>query len=223
MAGCGLGRKWIYCIVLLCCTVFSAMAQDGALNKKVSVTFKNEGLTRCLEIVQQRAGVTFFYNPVEVNGTTKKYTIGFENKTVKEIVTYLLQGSGLEFEAADNKKIVIRKAKVLKQEDKTATQHKWRTVSGTVKDAKKGTPINGAEILIQSTGNHLTTDASGKFLVLVKDTVDVLVVYFVGYATTHVKVGDNTTLNIKIAPDSKTLGGVTVEARRRVHGSLLAE
>ncbi|WP_202183125.1 TonB-dependent receptor domain-containing protein [Chitinophaga solisilvae] len=207
------GRRWIYCMVLLLCTTLSAMAQD-ALKRKVSVSFKNESLARCLEIIQQRGGITFFYNPAEVNVTTKKYTAGFDNKPVTEVVNYLLQGTGLEFEAADEKKIVIRKMKPRTEEKQP---RKWRTITGEVRDAKKNTPVAGAEILIQSNGNHITADAAGKFAAEVKDTVDVLVVYFVGYATKMVKVGNSTSLSIKISQDSKTLGGVTVEARRRTN------
>jgi TonB-dependent receptor len=206
-------RKWLCVAILLFCTVFSAMAQDGALNKKISVSLKDEVLSRSLEIVQQKAGITFFYNPAEVNGITKKYTVSFDNKTVAEIVTYLLRGTGLEFSAVDNRKIVIRKEIV---QEKPAPR-KWRTISGEIRDAKKNTPIGGAEILVQSTGNHIIADAAGKFTVEVKDTVDVLVLYYVGYATKTVRVGDKEELTIKLSQDSKTLGGVTVEARRRTN------
>ncbi|GAA3926444.1 TonB-dependent receptor [Chitinophaga oryziterrae] len=190
------------------------MAQDGALNKRTSISLKNEGLSRSLEILQQRSGITFFYNPAELSAVTKKYTVSFDNKTVQEILNSLLQSTGLEFEAADNKKIVIRKIVI---QQKTPALRKWRTVTGEVRDAKKNTPVGGVEILVQSTGNHITADAAGKFAVEVKDTVDVLILYFVGYATKTVKVGDKEILNISITQDSKTLGGVTVEARRRTN------
>ncbi|NML42052.1 TonB-dependent receptor [Chitinophaga sp. G-6-1-13] len=206
------GWRWVCSLALVLCFLTTAVAQDNALAKKISVSFKNEGLVRCLEMVQQRGGVTFFYNPAEVNATGKKYNTGFDNKSIQEVVMYLLQGTGLEFEMADNKKIVIRKA-----QPKTETPRKWRTVSGVVRDAKKNMPIGGAEILVQSNGNHLTADAGGRFTLEVKDTVDVLVVYFVGYATKMVKVGASKALDIHIQADSKTLGGVTVEARRRTN------
>lgn len=201
-------------LILLLLTVFSAMAQDGALNKRTSISLKNDGLSRSLEILQQRSGITFFYNPAELSAVTKKYTVSFDNKTVQEILSSLLQSTGLEFEAADNKKIVIRKIVI---QQKTPALRKWRTVTGEVRDAKKNTPVGGVEILVQSTGNHITADAAGKFAVEVKDTVDVLILYFVGYATKTVKVGDKEILNISITQDSKTLGGVTVEARRRTN------
>ncbi|SJZ62312.1 TonB-dependent receptor [Chitinophaga eiseniae] len=214
------GWRWVCSLALVLCFLATATAQENALAKKISISFKNEGLVRCFELVQQRGGVTFFYNPAEVNASGKKYNVSFDNKTVQEVVVYLLQGTGLEFEMADNKKIVIRKA-----QPKTEAPRKWRTLSGVVRDAKKNTPIGGAEILVQSSGSHLTADAGGRFTVEVKDTVDVLVVYFVGYATKMVKVGASKALDIHIQADSKTLGGVTVEARRRTNteASLLTD
>ncbi|MBC9932128.1 TonB-dependent receptor domain-containing protein [Chitinophaga qingshengii] len=207
-----IGWRWICSLALVLSFLTTTSAQDDALGKKISVSFKEEGLARCLELVQQRGGITFFYNPAEVNAAGRKYSTSFNNKTLREVVTYLLQGTGLEFELADSKKVVIRKA-----QPKTETPRKWRTVSGVVRDSKKNTPIGGAEILVQSSGQHVAADANGRFTAEVKDTVDALVVYFVGYATKMVKVGASHALDIHMPADSKTLGGVTVEARRRTN------
>ena len=207
-------KIWVVLMILFTGTATRAGAQDVSRDRKISITFKNEGIARCLELLQQKAGVTFFYNPAEIQPLDRKYNTNFENKPLGDILRYLLQDTGLEFETVDQKKIVIRKAK---PKPPAQQRPKTRTVRGAVTDAKTGRPVSKAEIMVQSSGALVTADEQGRFAATVKDTTDVLVVYYQGYATQMVKAGDHETFAIRLKQDSKTLGGVTVEARRRTN------
>lgn len=209
------GRRWGSCLLLLLFFALPVLAQD-AVQKKVSIQFKADNITRCLQLLQQRTGVTFFYNPAEVNTLKNTYTIAFENKPVTDILQHLLAGTGLEFEVADARKVVIRKA-VKQAPETTPARPRRHTISGIIYDAAKNTPVAGAEVMVQSTGSYAAADANGRFSVDIKDSSDVVVVYFVGYKTKMVPAGNSGLLSVKLSPDSKTLGGVTVEARRRIN------
>lgn len=196
---------WILLLMAL-----PAMAQNNVLQQKINISFRNEGIAKCFSQLQSKGGVTFFYNPADIKVLDKKYNADLNNKTVAEVLGYLLLNTGLEYEAVDGKKIVIRKI-IIKQ----STAPRKRTISGIVIDATKNNPVAHAEIMAQSTGSVVTADESGRFFIDVKDTTDVLVVYYVGYATKMVKAGNSPVLSVLLKADSKTLAAVTVDARRR--------
>lgn len=198
------------CILILLFFALPAMAQTNVLQQKISISFRNEGIAKCFSQLQSKGGVTFFYNPADIKVLDKKYNADLNNKTVAEVLGYLLLNTGLEYEAVDGKKIVIRKIIV-----KQSTAPRKRTISGIVIDATKNNPVAHAEIMAQSTGSVATADESGRFYIDVKDTTDVLVVYYVGYATKMVKAGSSPVLSVLLKADSKTLAAVTVDARRR--------
>lgn len=196
---------WILLLMAL-----PAMAQNNVLQQKINISFRNEGIAKCFSQLQSKGGVTFFYNPADIKVLDKKYNADLNNKTVAEVLGYLLLNTGLEYEAVDGKKIVIRKI-IIKQ----STAPRKRPISGIVIDATKNNPVAHAEIMAQSTGSVVTADESGRFFIDVKDTTDVLVVYYVGYATKMVKAGNSPVLSVLLKADSKTLAAVTVDARRR--------
>lgn len=198
---------WILLLMAL-----PAMAQNNVLQQKINISFRNEGIAKCFSQLQSKGGVTFFYNPADIKVLDKKYNADLNNKTVAEVLGYLLLNTGLEYEAVDGKKIVIRKI-IIKQ----STAPRKRTISGIVIDATKNNPVAHAEIMAQSTGSVVTADESGRFFIDVKDTTDVLVVYYVGYATKMVKAGNSPVLSVLLKADSKTLAAVTVDARRRAN------
>lgn len=198
------------CMWFLLFVALPAMAQTNVLQQKISISFRNEGIAKCFSQLQAKGGITFFYNPADIRVLDKKYNAELNNKTVAEVLGWLLQNTGLEYEAVDGKKVVIRKI-IIKQ----STAPRKRTISGMVVDATKNNPVAHAEIMAQSTGSVVTADESGRFSIEVKDTTDVLVVYYVGYATKMVKAGNSPVLSVLLKADSKTLAGVTVDARRR--------
>jgi TonB-dependent receptor len=201
------GCMWVLLFVAL-----PAMAQTNVLQQKISISFRNEGIAKCFSQLQTKGGVTFFYNPADIKVLDKKFNADLNNKTVAEVLGYLLLNTGLEYEAVDGKKVVIRKI-IIKQ----STAPRKRTISGIVIDATKNNPVARAEIMAQSTGSVATADESGRFFIDVKDTTDVLVVYYVGYATKMVKAGSLPVLTVLLKADSKTLAAVTVDARRRAN------
>ncbi len=84
-------------------------------------------------------------------------------------------------------------------------------VSGTVKD-ESGAPIPGVNVLVKGTAQGTATDASGKFTIAVPDEQSILVFSFIGYETREITVGTQTTLDITLKPDVKSLEEVVVTA-----------
>jgi TonB-dependent starch-binding outer membrane protein SusC len=110
--------------------------------------------------------------------------------------------------------LILRRAAVLLLVMVSATAwSQTRTVSGVVNDAAGTVP--SVSVIEKGTTNGVVTDLDGKFSLTVGNNA-VLVFSFVGYTTQEVPVGNQTTFNIKIEEDSKTLGEVVVVGYGRV-------
>lgn len=100
-----------------------------------------------------------------------------------------------------------------------------RTVTGTVTDARDGSPLPGATIRIKNTTTGTVTDVSGRFTLKVTSDGAVLIASSTGYLSKEVKVTGNEELKIGLATDEKALSEVVVvgygtQERRNVTGSV---
>ncbi|MBA0883606.1 SusC/RagA family TonB-linked outer membrane protein [Flavobacterium undicola] len=99
------------------------------------------------------------------------------------------------------------------------------TITGTVKD-NTGMPVPGANVLIKNTSNGIQTDFDGKFAIKAKPE-DILVVSFIGMKTIEVKVGNQSSINIKLEEEGNKLEEVVVvgygtRKRKDLTGSIVS-
>lgn len=83
-------------------------------------------------------------------------------------------------------------------------------VSGKITDGETGEVLPGASILIQGTAKGTVTGLDGDYTVLVPADGTILVYAYLGYVDQTVNVGDQRTIDIKLAPDITTLDEVVV-------------
>jgi TonB-dependent SusC/RagA subfamily outer membrane receptor len=100
-----------------------------------------------------------------------------------------------------------------------------RKISGKVTDAADGSGVPGASVTIKGTTKGVATDADGNFALDVRGAGDVLVVSFVGYKSTEVAVGSQTSINVSLVSDAMALSevvvtGYTVDNRRETTGAI---
>jgi len=84
-----------------------------------------------------------------------------------------------------------------------------RTVSGTVTGGDDGSTLVGVNILEKGTTNGTVTDASGNYVMKVKDNAT-LVFSFIGYAPQEIAVDNRTAISVVLQPDVATLNEVVV-------------
>jgi iron complex outermembrane receptor protein len=85
-----------------------------------------------------------------------------------------------------------------------------RTVKGKVTSADDGSGLPGVNIVIKGTSTGTTTDVEGGYTINVPSGDAVLVFSFVGFITQEIAVGNQTTIDIKLAPDVRALSEVVV-------------
>lgn len=99
------------------------------------------------------------------------------------------------------------------------------TVTGTVTDATSGEPMVGTAVTIEGTTIGQITDIDGNYSINVPDGNAVLVFQFVGYNIERVPVGNQTTINVSLAPSIESLDEVVVvgygtQTKRTVTGAI---
>lgn len=98
------------------------------------------------------------------------------------------------------------------------------SITGNISDGT-GTPLPGASIVEKGTSNGTVTDFDGNFSLQVSDTNAILVISYVGFATTEVPLNGQTSLAVSIEEDTAGLDEVVVtgygsSARKDVTGSI---
>ncbi|WP_290271761.1 SusC/RagA family TonB-linked outer membrane protein [Algibacter miyuki] len=85
-----------------------------------------------------------------------------------------------------------------------------KTISGVISDGS-GLPLPGATVLLKGTSTGTSSDFDGRYS-LKANTGGTLVVSFVGYASTEVKVGQSNTVNVTMQEDAAALEEVVIVA-----------
>ena len=83
------------------------------------------------------------------------------------------------------------------------------TITGTVVD-ETGNPLPGVNVLVKGTSNGTTTDADGKYTLVVDDGTETLVFSFIGYTSQEVSVSNRASIAISLVPDVASLQEVVV-------------
>jgi TonB-dependent starch-binding outer membrane protein SusC len=99
-----------------------------------------------------------------------------------------------------------------------------RVVTGKVTD-ETGSGMPGVNIVLKGTSVGTATDSNGMFSISVPNEQAVIVVSFVGYASSEVTVGNRSNVEIQLTPDVTTLQelvvtGYTVEKKADIIGSV---
>ncbi|WP_198674138.1 SusC/RagA family TonB-linked outer membrane protein [Chitinophaga alhagiae] len=84
-----------------------------------------------------------------------------------------------------------------------------KRISGTVTDAQTGEPVPGVSIRVKHTNTGGSADASGRFNIQAAAS-DTLVFTIVGYTRRELRVGNSTTLQVRLSQSTTTLNEVEV-------------
>jgi TonB-linked SusC/RagA family outer membrane protein len=85
-----------------------------------------------------------------------------------------------------------------------------RVVTGSVTSADDGQPFPGVNIIVKGSSVGTVSDVNGKFSISVPSNESVLIFSAIGYSTTEIVVGSQSTVSVSLTVDVKTLSEVVV-------------
>jgi len=205
----------VYCCVLVCVTCSGLRAHDSfsqILDKRISIAFRNVGLSQALDELSSKTQVNFIYT----TGQKMKAVSNFEaeNEKLGVVLTRLLKPYKLIYVLVGNS-IIIKNAgnesagaPVVSNKPTTFESIRIR---GRILDQKEPPgPLPGVTVGIKGSSKGTVTDVDG-FFELDANVGDVLVLSQVGMAAKEYAItGKEKNLIISLAENASTLSEVVV-------------
>ena len=200
-------------------------AAQELLARPISLELTNQDVRVALARIEKSAEVKFSYEPALLR-SRKRVTPEARNEPLA--LPRLLRPFDRTYEESGKHIILTRQRDAgLGADQKTAEVRNAPvdiTVSGKVTD-ESGAELPGVNVLVKGTQRGTTTDSNGEYSLSVPDQNAVVVFSFVGYETTEMPVGNNTSLNVSLKVDIKALGEVVVvgygtQSKKDVTGSI---
>lgn len=187
---------WSIALLFFCSAIY---AQD--ISQRISMDLRNVTLKEFFNKVESKSSFSVVYRDVILN-EDPDVTISTDGLSLSEVLKKVLSAKGLSYKVS-NKTIVIVKAAA-----KSVSKQQPKTITGVVVD-EAGIPVIGANVVIKGTTNGTVSDIDGNFSLEVAPG-ELLVVSYIGYLPTDIKVSDANQLDILLKEDAQGLEEVVV-------------
>ncbi|MBC9915001.1 TonB-dependent receptor [Chitinophaga varians] len=217
-------REYLLLLPLLLLFAVLGFGQDGVGMAKYDISFSENTLEECIDVLQKQTGMRIFYEASEVDKVKRRYTRSFRQATLKTIAGYLLDNTSLAYNIVDNKKMVI--GRKLPAVD-THTQHETDAsgeayiIKGRVVDFETAAPLAGASVKLDGASRSTVSDNKGYYAISgVKAGEYTLQVTYIGYSSfmEPVRLSNSLTYDVRMQAGGGALGEIVVSAAgRKVH------
>jgi len=175
------------------------------LDRKISLHLAHVTVAEGLSIIGKQSNIKFSLREQSIRSVKKSVTLVSAEITVREAINRLLANTGLQYKLVEGYIVVDAKPVPI-------------VITGTVTDNKTKETLIGVSVRIKAAGGAVSTDANGKFRIVVPEGGAILVISYMGYETREIKVdGGTKEINIGLNSSSMQLGEVTVQARRKTN------
>lgn len=176
---------------LLLLTTLQVTAYEGNSQNKVSVDFRNTQLTRALKEVERKTDYRFVFSNLVLNEGVK-VTVDARNVPVLDLLSQMLNGTGLVFDKLGENLVVIKKEETPLGEI---------TVKGKVTD-RTGLPLPGVSI-VSGPGKGTVSNEQGEYSIRI-DEKGTLTFSFIGYAPQAIPINGRTSINVTLLESKDT-------------------
>ena len=194
-------------LVLAAASPLTALAQKA--NTPVHYFAVQSGpLTSALQRLQREAGVNIVYDAGDVQ-PVRVDAAEFRDAKVGDILRQMTRQTPLQFEEKQGV-IILKPAAKSTEAAPNPTRKASREIKGKVTDAGTGAALPGVTVLVKGSSIGGVTNAEGVYKLSVPDGAETLVFSFVGYVAQEVSLGEQASVNVALAVDTKTLKDVVV-------------
>lgn len=183
-----------------------ALAQKKLPETIITISASQLSLAELLEIISQKSGIPFSYNPKRID-VDEKIDYSAINKTLASVLTDLSEQFGLSYSFVEDQII-------LKPEKKSGKTIQTITLSGFVKDANTGEALIGSTLYLKELQTGVVCNAFGFYSITIPKGIYTIDCSFVGYEqwTKSITLNTSLTQDIVLAEEPPLLKEIIVEA-----------
>ena len=178
-------------------------ANAAGYGQKITLAEKDASLVKVLKQIRQQSGYNFVYNQRSLRDA-KKVNINVMNADIDRVLRSCLTGQSLTYEILMNTVVI----KPLPEPAEDVEKVYEIQINGKITD-DKGEPLAGATVLVKGTSIGTKSDANGNFSVNAEPN-STLIISFVGFESIEVKVGNQTTITVRLRPSVSVSDEVVV-------------
>lgn len=205
-------------ILINCLTgIIYAKPSSGqeVLDRKINLVADQKSVKSVLGEISKLADIRFVYS-VQKIPANKKVTLTAHDQRLGAVLDQLLQPLDITYHVSGDQIVLTQKTDrqgnllpLHIDADKMIPEaYLVKVITGKVTD-EAGAPLGGVSIQVKGTNRGTATDANGSFSVSA-DPGETLEFTMIGYKTHSIKIGAETSLNIRMEPDVALLEQVVV-------------
>ena len=164
-----IGKIMKLCIILVCLFSFSLSAPTLAQRERVNMKLQDVSLRQVLEQIREQTNLQFMMSK-EQGERVGRVSVNAENATVAEVLDKVFASTGLTW--VINEDIIV----VKERPQSSVLSPAPDCVKGVVKD-EKGNPLPGVTVRVKGTILGTSTDADGRFSLLLIDEKEMAFVF----------------------------------------------
>ncbi|MGW9685480.1 SusC/RagA family TonB-linked outer membrane protein [Flagellimonas sp. 2504JD1-5] len=178
---------------------------------KLKVNLKDASLLDIISSIESQSEFVFMYGEDLLPALNeKKGDFKIKNQTIDAALERHFKPNHIGYHI-NGRQVVLKKAEIPVAVKPQMADELQITVTGVISDDLG--PLAGASVVIKGTTTGATTDFDGNYSIEVPDTNAVLVISYIGYATTEITVGDQTVINVILKEDAQSLEEVVITAQ----------
>lgn len=198
-------------------TLFSGLAigapvasnGQSVLDKRLTLQADNQKIESVLSTIEKSVSIRFAYNP-RASYVDKKVSFEYKDIRLADLLEKILAPIDLTFEVVGEYIILREKEQETSLINPSNDEPNGAfTVSGTVKD-DQGDLLPGVNIVVKGTTTGTTSDADGKYSLVVPIGDETLVFSFIGFATQEVSIQNRSVIDVVMVADARALSEVVV-------------
>lgn len=185
---------------LLWCLSFTLLTEKASgqevLKKRLTISFKNERLSRALDQIAAISGVKFTYNG-SIAKSTIKISATSANGEIGMLLDKLLLGTVYNYQVIDDEIFIYldKKKTIIKPSKRIVTGHVFK---------QNGEILAGATVKIKGTESIAITDNAGFYRIAVDQADDIIVFTYLGFRLKEVLAGNEKEINIWLESESQS-------------------
>ena len=189
-------------VILLMCLLLQIRGAQ-AQTARFTIHMENVPMEQVVNEIEKQSRYLFLFNK-DIDSRRIIVSVDAENQTITQILPVLFKDTELDYTIEGMSILVTKKAEA---------SEKPIQVRGKVLD-QQGQPIVGASVIVQGTTVGVSTDAQGRFELVVPAPVAsrVLEISYLGYETAHVAVGSRTRFDVTLREAASEIEQVVVTA-----------